>query len=82
MHQSEHYAVDGRDQFAPRRLISFAQVQDLLGGAHRTTVWRWWRSGLIPEPVRIGSRRLAWFEDEIQAAIARLQRVSGARPTA
>jgi predicted DNA-binding transcriptional regulator AlpA len=68
--------ANGLEHAALRRLVSFAEVQRLLGEPHRTTVWRWWRSGLIPRPVRIGPRRLAWYADEIQAAIAKLRRVT------
>jgi len=70
------YQTDGPERSAPRRLWSFAEVQKLLGGAHRTTLWRWWRSKAIPEPVRIGNgRKLFWYQDEIEAAIAGLARV-------
>jgi predicted DNA-binding transcriptional regulator AlpA len=70
----EQSQADGREHFAPRRLLSFAEVQHRFGGAHRTTLWRWWRSRVIPEPVRIGGgRKLFWYEDEIEAAIAELK---------
>jgi predicted DNA-binding transcriptional regulator AlpA len=70
----EQSQADGREHFAPRRLLSFDEVQRRYGGAHRTTLWRWWRSGLVPGPVRIGGgRKLFWYEDEIEAAIAKLK---------
>ena len=66
--------LDGREQTAPRRLLSFVELQRRFGGAHRSTLWRWWNRGLIPAPVRIpGRRKLLWYADEVEAAITNLK---------
>lgn len=36
-------------------------------GVSRTTVYLWSREGKFPKPVRVGTRMVAWREDEIEA---------------
>jgi predicted DNA-binding transcriptional regulator AlpA len=51
------------------RLISFSQLQGKLGHRSRSSIIRDYKeNGLLPAPIKIGSR-LYWSESEIDAAI-------------
>ena len=43
----------------------------------RTTIYRFMRSGLFPEPLRIGVSAVRWSEREIEQRLARRQRATG-----
>lgn len=53
----------------PNRLIPKAEVQLRLGGLSDTTLWRMWRSGDLPAPVRVSRGRSMWLENEIESFI-------------
>jgi predicted DNA-binding transcriptional regulator AlpA len=53
----------------PRRLEREAEVCRRTG-RHRSSIWRDVRSGLMPLPVRIGLRSVAWYSDEIDEWIS------------
>ena len=58
-----------------RRLISTKQVCDRMGWS-RTTLWRRVSAGEFPAPVSTGANITAFYEDEIDAAQAKLPRVT------
>ena len=58
------------------RLLTRAEVQERCG-ITRTTVYRLMRSGLFPEPLKIGPRAVRWPESEIEAWIANRPRATG-----
>ena len=37
-------------------------------GVTRYTIWRWYRAGVIPAPIRV-NRSLRWDPDEVEAAL-------------
>lgn len=43
------------------RLVSFSELQGLVGGLSRTTVWRLVRANRFPAPVQITARRKGWY---------------------
>lgn len=45
----------------------------------RATLYRQIKSGVFPEPVQIGARRVAWRLEEVQAHINELQKVALAK---
>ena len=46
-------------------------------GIARTTIYRLMRSGLFPEPIRVGVRAVRWSEDEIASWLAARPRSHG-----
>jgi predicted DNA-binding transcriptional regulator AlpA len=59
-------------QHTPARPFLFSSgVRAEFGGIGATTLWRWVKRGLIPEPHHLGTRAV-WFADEIAAAKQRL----------
>lgn len=58
-----------------RRLISTKRVCDRMGWS-RTTLWRRVSAGEFCAPVKTGKNSNAFYEDEVDAAQANLQRVS------
>ena len=57
-----------------RRLISKAELLSQIP-ISSATMWRAIAAGRFPKPVRIGSRRVAFFQDEIDAWLS--QRIAG-----
>ena len=59
---------------ASRRLLDQATVTDRVG-LSRTTLWKMVKAGSFPSPVKLGgTRRIAWFDDEIRQWQASLSR--------
>lgn len=58
------------------RIISYIDVMSLLG-VSRVTLWRWLKDGQsnLPQPIRIGTRKLGFVEAEIDEWIATNRRV-------
>ena len=54
----------------PQRLLSIQQVQDLLGGISRSTVYRLIQTGSLTRPKRVSARRVAWPAGEIERYLA------------
>ena len=50
-------------------ILRINHVADLLG-VHRTTLWRWERSGALPPRRSFGPNTVGWIESEIAAFIA------------
>lgn len=48
------------------RLIPQPELLDSYVPLDRSTVYRRVRAGTFPEPVRLGERRLAWKESDVQ----------------
>ena len=34
---------------------------------HRATLWKWIRAGKFPKPVRLGTRTVAWRDQDLRA---------------
>jgi len=49
------------------RLIRWKELQRIIGGFSRVTVWRWVRSGEFPAPMKVGCNRHsnAWRYEDI-----------------
>lgn len=47
------------------RLLTIEQVREYVPKS-RTTLWRWVREGLFPEPVPVGAVGKVWLESEIE----------------
>lgn len=54
------------DDFASRRLLNSAQTATILGFS-TVHLRRLVKAGKVPQPVRIGERKLAWRAGEIRA---------------
>lgn len=48
----------------PTRFLRMSQVQARTG-LSRSTIRRWVRRGLFPQPIRLGERVLGWIEAEV-----------------
>jgi predicted DNA-binding transcriptional regulator AlpA len=59
-----------------RRIISFKEAAQRLGGKGRSTIWRWVRDGRLPPPVASGPNSRGFFEDEFNARLEALPRVT------
>jgi predicted DNA-binding transcriptional regulator AlpA len=59
-----------------RRIISLKEAAARLGGKGRTTIWRWVREKRLPPPVITGPNSRGFFEDEFNARIEALPRVT------
>lgn len=57
-------------------LITRKQLEERIG-LSRSSLYRLMRSGLFPEPVRIGVRAVRWREDEIAAWLRDRPRAHG-----
>ncbi len=57
-----------------RRLLRPKQVMARMDWS-RTTLWRRVRAGEFPAPVKTGANGIAFFEDEVDEAQAKLPRV-------
>ncbi len=58
-----------------RRLLRAKQVMARMSWS-RTTLWRRVRAGEFPAPVKTGANSTAFYEDEVNAAQAKLPRVN------
>lgn len=56
------------------QLISLKELMKIYP-ISRATVYRQIKAGLLPAPVQIGTRRVAWRLDEIEQHIEHLQKV-------
>ena len=63
------------------KIIRFPELQEMLGGVSRTTVWRWEKIGWLPKRIQLGPRSRGskgskgWKLTEIKAHIKNLKRV-------
>jgi prophage regulatory protein len=55
-----------RDKSGPRRMLSEAQVLEIVP-ISRTTLYRMEKAGRFPRSIYISPNRRVWFEDEIVA---------------
>ncbi|MHB8384297.1 MAG: helix-turn-helix transcriptional regulator [Candidatus Binataceae bacterium] len=51
-------------------LLTREEVRARVGNPSRATLWRWVARGIFPQPLRLGLRKLAWRESEIDAWLA------------
>ncbi len=54
-------------------LISFEDLQRVIGSPARCTVYRWIKEGIFPAPLNIGPRRVAWRRSDIEGWLAARQ---------
>ena len=47
-----------------------------------SSIYRFMRDGLFPEPIRVGRRAVRWHASEIEAWLATRPRATGDRPAA
>lgn len=57
------------DQLPDSALINTKTVSDLFGGLSLTTLWRWVKNGDLPQPTRIGGRKL-WSVADVRRTLA------------
>ena len=53
-----------------QKLLSIRQVQEILGGLSRATVYRLVRQGSLVRPKKVSARRVAWPAEEIERYLA------------
>ena len=53
------------------KLLKFSEVQNILGGRSRSSIYRDIESGRIPKPCKLSGRRY-WRDDEIYSFIESL----------
>ncbi|WP_235917055.1 helix-turn-helix transcriptional regulator [Maritimibacter harenae] len=58
------------------RLLNFNELQTVLGGRGRTTIYRDVAAGRIPAPIKIGGR-LYWREDEVETFVEEMASAQG-----
>jgi prophage regulatory protein len=61
------------DTTAPRRIIGSKELNELVPKS-RVQRWRDIKAGKFPAPIEIGPNKLGWYEDEIDAWLARRPR--------
>lgn len=61
------------------KLIHAREVQRICG-LSKSTMYRLMRTGLFPEPLKIGPKAVRWREDEIQEWIDSRERAHGDSP--
>ena len=49
------------------RFLNIREVQSVIGGKSRSTLYRWIASGQFPRSVKIGGNSVAWPEESIIA---------------
>lgn len=67
-----------------RQMVSFEALRAAIGcgrskRAFRLWLWRQTRDRGFPAPVQVGGNTVQWYLDEIEAHLAALPRVGGAR---
>jgi prophage regulatory protein len=63
-----------------RRILRLREVQKRVPWS-RVTIWRNVRAKRFPAPVQLGPNAIGWYEDEVEAFLAALPRVSYAHAT-
>lgn len=53
-----------------RKLIAAQAVKERFGGISHMTLYRWTKSGVLPEPVQINGRNY-WNENDIDAVLSK-----------
>jgi predicted DNA-binding transcriptional regulator AlpA len=60
----------------PDRLIDFSEMRETLGVTERT-LRRWLKERRVPDPIRLGSRRLRWRWSTVAKFLADLESIGG-----
>lgn len=55
-----------------RRYLTFADLQAMLGGRSRSSIYRDLKMGSLPRPFKLGGR-VYWAEAEVEEALAALR---------
>lgn len=58
------------------KLLSVAEVSEKLG-VERTTIWRWRKTGYLPDGFRLGAKMVKWPESVIDQWIAERMNANG-----
>jgi predicted DNA-binding transcriptional regulator AlpA len=61
--------INTLDNLPDSALVSVAELANLVG-VQPTTIWRWAKSGLLPQPQRIGQRCTRWQLGGVRKALA------------
>lgn len=48
------------------RIIRIEELQQMIGGIHRTTLRKWEESGKFPKRIKLGARSMGWVLKDIQ----------------
>ena len=51
----------------PRQVLHYPDLCRLGIGYSYTQLWRLWKAGRFPAPIKLGAKRNAWRSDEIEA---------------
>lgn len=52
--------------------VKIDSVQALWGGISRTTVWRYIKTGMIPQPIKLGGRTCTWRVGDLREALKKM----------
>jgi prophage regulatory protein len=58
---------------SPRRILRKPSVENRTGLSD-TSIWRQYRAGTFPKPVKLGPNAVGWYEDEVNAWIESRER--------
>jgi len=47
-----------------KKIIRRSKLAEIFG-VSETTIWRWQRDGVIPQPIRLGPRMIGWLSSDI-----------------
>lgn len=61
-----HNCVGDSDSVEVTRFYTIKQIQVLLGGKSRSTIYRWISKGFFPEPIKVYGSSL-WPQEQIKA---------------
>ena len=56
------------DQF-----YSLREVQRLTGNKSRSTIYRWSRNGILPQPKKIGPNSIGWLKSDLEVFFSKFQ---------
>jgi len=51
---------------AVQRVFAIDELAPFTGTSVKSTIWRWVRDGLFPEPVRVGHEKIVWLESDLE----------------
>lgn len=54
----------------PTRVLLMSDVKRLTGKG-RTTIWRWVKEDIFPQPIKISAQRIGWYEEVVEAWLAK-----------
>lgn len=57
------------------KYLTMSQLSEKVGGRSRSSIYRDCESGILPKPIKIGSR-LYWVEDQVDEAISAANQIA------